>query len=156
MREAKTKKAKARAESPGKNDVELAAHLDATLNAVLDELREPLGRALTVLATSVVQAMTDDEARKAERESKEEGDIEVTRDLAASKLIKNQLSQAGISQSELARRMGVKPPVVNRILRHPHRAKLSTWERMGAAIGIPLVQLLPWLGQEGSEELAQK
>lgn len=50
---------------------------------------------------------------------------------------------AKVSQSELARRIGVKQSVVNRMLRDPgETVLLSTAERMADAVGVPLSSII--------------
>ena len=53
------------------------------------------------------------------------------------------MKTAGVSGAELARRMGVEPPMVSRVLRHMGNVQLQTLAKMAAALDLePVIKLL--------------
>jgi transcriptional regulator with XRE-family HTH domain len=53
------------------------------------------------------------------------------------------MKAAGVSGAELARRMGVEPPMVSRVLRHTGNVQLQTLAKMAAALELePVIKLL--------------
>ncbi len=52
--------------------------------------------------------------------------------------LKTVIHERRISQKELARRMGVSPSFISRVLRDPERSRLATLKRIARALDIPL------------------
>lgn len=57
--------------------------------------------------------------------------------------LRSALQQSGLTQRQLAERLGVSPAVVTRILQHPERSKLETLLRVAKAMGTDLATVLP-------------
>lgn len=67
-------------------------------------------------------------------------DIQPERLVAAR--IRQVLKQRGMTQSELAERVGVNPSVISRVLSHPEKAKVETLRSYAEALGIALYSVI--------------
>src|SRR6185295_3904804 len=56
--------------------------------------------------------------------------------------LKQIFKQRGIKQADIARKLGVAPSVISRVLKHPERSRLSTINDIADAAGIPLGELV--------------
>lgn len=72
---------------------------------------------------------------RAARQTADSGE-RISLDESLRELVLCRMRLAGVTQVELAKRMGVKPPVVNRFLKHPTSAKVVTWDRIAKALGM--------------------
>jgi DNA-binding XRE family transcriptional regulator len=61
---------------------------------------------------------------------------------AAGSRLKQIFKERGIKQSEMARRLGVAPSVINRMFKHPERSRLETIRKIANAAGIALSELI--------------
>lgn len=50
--------------------------------------------------------------------------------------------ELGLTQREIARRVGVSPVVINRIFKNPDRSTVATLRKIAKAMGVKLVELL--------------
>lgn len=50
--------------------------------------------------------------------------------------------QLGLTQKEIARRVGVSPVVINRIFKNPDRSTVATLRKIAKAMGVKLIELL--------------
>lgn len=64
---------------------------------------------------------------------------EADRELALIEMLYDMRETAGLTKTELANRLGVKPPSINRLESNPLGASLKTLERYAAACGSKLV-----------------
>jgi hypothetical protein len=60
----------------------------------------------------------------------------------AGQRLKLLLKSRGLKQSEIARRLGVAPSVISRVLKYPQRSRLGTIQKIAKAAGIPLGELI--------------
>jgi len=55
--------------------------------------------------------------------------------------LKQLLKERRVKQAHVARRLGMAPSVVSRVLKHPERSRLETIRSIAGAAGIPLAEL---------------
>lgn len=71
--------------------------------------------------------------------------VEVTAD-SASKVVATRLrwiiKERGLSQTELAKKVGVAPPVISRLLRNPDRSRVATLRKIAEALDVDLHNIL--------------
>ncbi|HEY3241968.1 MAG TPA: helix-turn-helix domain-containing protein [Phycisphaerae bacterium] len=60
----------------------------------------------------------------------------------AGQRLRRVLTAKGIKQSELAKRLGISPAVISRVLKNPDRSMVATLRRIAAAIGVELHELI--------------
>lgn len=118
--------------------------LDDRQRVLLEVLGEAFAKAWSTFALSFVETIGQD-VEHFDDGSSIKGTthrVEVTEDIAMREIVKCRLKSLGVTQAEIAKRMGVSAPAVNRALANVSRAKLSTIERLAKAAGVSLVSLL--------------
>jgi DNA-binding XRE family transcriptional regulator len=61
---------------------------------------------------------------------------------AAARRLKALAKRQGVSQSELAQRLGVTPAVVSRVFKNPDRSKVQTIRRIAKALGVSVREVI--------------
>jgi DNA-binding phage protein len=73
------------------------------------------------------------------------GSVEFTEDTPAqfaANRLRHVASQKGLTQKEIAEKLGVTPAAVNRVFQHPERSKVKTLRRIADALGVELYEIV--------------
>ena len=61
---------------------------------------------------------------------------------AAASRLRRVAKEQGVTQQELAKRLGVTPAVISRVFKIPNRSKVDTLRRIADALGVELVEIV--------------